>query len=61
MTSKPPPVPEENRSPKGPGDAAKPAEKQEVQHANATDNPDKRGQTGNTKLNTTHQGYQQDR
>jgi methylphosphotriester-DNA--protein-cysteine methyltransferase len=24
-------------------------------------NPDKRGQTANTKINTTHQGYQQDR
>ncbi|UXN62274.1 hypothetical protein [Phyllobacterium zundukense] len=61
MTAKSPPVPKDNRSPKGTGDAANPEDKQEAQHGSATDHPEKRGQTGNTKVNTTHQGYQQDR
>lgn len=29
--------------------------------ASGGENPDKKGQQGNTKINTTHQGYQQDR
>lgn len=61
MTSKPPPVPKDSRSPKGRGDTANAADDQQVQRARVTDNPDKCGQTGNTKVNTTHQGYQQDR
>jgi hypothetical protein len=61
MTSKMPPVPPENRSPKGPGDDSP----QLQQNADVGDrqkaNPDKIGQAGNSKINTTHQGYQQDR
>ena len=54
---KPPPVPPQNRSPKGGGEPAqsRPAT------PDAAPNPDKQGHQGNTKLNTTHQGYQQDR
>ena len=61
MTSKMPPVPPENRSPKGTGGDAP-----EARDAGGPDNPqkanpDKIGQAGNSKVNTTHQGYQQDR
>lgn len=60
MTSKPPPVPEENRSDKGTGDS-------DVGHsgnqtkAKPSIDPSKKGQQGSTKVNTHHQGYQQDR
>lgn len=60
MTSRPPPIPDEQR----PGHAPK---TQETKGSSAdrlkgqVNNPDKRGQTANTKINTTHQGYQQDR
>jgi hypothetical protein len=62
MSSKMPPVPPGNRSPKGPGDDGG----QIQQSAGGPDNPqkanpDKIGQAGNSKVNTTHQGYQQDR
>jgi hypothetical protein len=57
---KQPPIPPENRSPH---------EHKHDQHdtGNASvtgeepKNPDKHGQQANTKQNTTHQGYQQDR
>jgi hypothetical protein len=59
--SKAPPVPSENLSPKGTGDSADPA-KAGVQGTDpATANFDKQSQQGNSKINTTHQGYQQDR
>ncbi len=74
MSSKLPPVPPENRSDKGPaftGPASTgPASAGLAEAAEArTDgparerarNPDQQGQTANTKQNTTHQGYQQDR
>jgi hypothetical protein len=57
MTSKPPPIPKENRSPKGPP-AAKP-DNPAIKGWPRSENPDKRGQ--NTRQNTTNQGYQQDR
>jgi hypothetical protein len=58
--TKPPPTPPENRSPKGTGDE-KPAEKTANEAGSANLNPEQQGQQGNTKQNTTHQGYQQDR
>ena len=58
MTSKMPPTPPANRSPKGVGDIRKQAD---VAAANGPKNPDKIGQQGNSNQNTTHQGYQQDR
>jgi hypothetical protein len=60
MTNRPPPIPPEQRGKAGPKDA-------DVKGASIhdkveqTDNADKRGQSANTKINTTHQGYQQDR
>jgi hypothetical protein len=60
MTEKAPPVPPANRSPKGTGD-----EKRAPLGASGAkggqSNPDQQGQTGASKQNTTHQGYQQDR
>lgn len=60
MTAKQPPVPPANRSGKGTGEDGKPSAQQTGQSASAPD-PDKQGQQGNTKVNTTHQGLQQDR
>lgn len=60
MTSKMPPVPPENRSPKGPGGDPQMQAEQHVGNPQKQ-NPDKIGQAGNSKVNTTHQGLQQDR
>jgi hypothetical protein len=60
MTAKAPPVPRANQSPKGTGDAKAPA-LDTAGHQGANTNPDQKGQQGNSKQNTTHQGYQQDR
>lgn len=59
--SKAPPVPSENLSKKGPGDT--PDAPSNAGHGfDATKaNFDKQGQQGNSHVNTTHQGYQQDR
>ena len=61
MTHKMPPIPPENRSPKGPGEPANQADHGAEADNRQTVNPDKVGQAGNSKVNTTHQGYQQDR
>ncbi len=61
MSSKMPPVPPANRSPKGPGGDAKTQMQAEDTGNAQKQNPDKTGQSGNSKINTTHQGYQQDR
>ena len=62
MSAHPPPVPPENRSPKGPGESATPKGSQDKVHpAKANPNPDQIGQPGATHQNTTNQGYQQDR
>lgn len=54
------PVPPENRSPKGTGDRKD--NKSDTTPANQNEaNLRQKGQTANTKQNTTHQGYQQDR
>ncbi|AWN40053.1 hypothetical protein U8607_16625 [Methylobacterium durans] len=60
MTTKPPPVPPANQSHKGPGSATE-APRSQGQGSAQTKDPDKVGQSGNSKVNTTHQGYQQDR
>jgi len=58
--TKMPPVPEQNRSPKGPGD-----DKSAAQNAGQSRQEDRnlqqQGRQGNIKQNTTNQGYQQDR
>ena len=60
MTAKTPPIPSDNRSPKGTGEA-KHADETKRATGHPTPDPDKQGQQGNSKINTTHQGYQQDR
>ncbi|WP_264050800.1 hypothetical protein [Methylobacterium flocculans] len=60
MTAKPPPVPPANQSDKGPGSAPETPVATGAK-GSQTQNPDKVGQAGNSKVNTTHQGYQQDR
>ena len=58
MSTQPPAVPPPNQSDKGPGSASvapKDASK------SPPNNPDKTGQQANSKINTTNQGYQQDR
>ncbi|WP_028034649.1 hypothetical protein [Chelativorans sp. J32] len=61
MSSKMPPVPPANRSNKGTGDAKK-AQPDDSKHGtHGAPDPDRQAQQGNSKVNTTHQGYQQDR
>lgn len=61
MTTKPPPVPPANQSGKGPGSAPEVPVSSAPKGSAQTKNPDKVGQAGNSKVNTTHQGHQQDR
>lgn len=59
MSSRLPPTPSENLSHKGSGEDTHADMKRGQIHA--ANDPGKQGQQGNTKINTTHQGYQQDR
>ncbi len=60
MSSKMPPVPPGSQSSKGP--IGVPAMEQGKEAGERQKlNPDKVGQSANTKVNTTHQGHQQDR
>lgn len=62
MSNQPPPVPPANRSDKGPGRDAAQTERPPKDTSRATpSDPGKTGQQGNTAVNTTHQGHQQDR
>ncbi|MBV9748694.1 MAG: hypothetical protein JO157_07760 [Acetobacteraceae bacterium] len=63
MSAHPPPVPPENRSPKGPGEPASTHKgtASKLHPAKAPDNLGEQGEQGNMKQNTTNQGYQQDR
>ncbi|MDE5443527.1 hypothetical protein GWG65_19150 [Bradyrhizobium sp. CSA207] len=61
MTSKKPPVPPQNQSPKGTGDNKQMSVDQALHGQQRVQNPDQQGQQGNIKQNTTNQGYQQDR
>jgi hypothetical protein len=56
--SKLPPIPAEQRSPKGPGSDPEFHEKEEVP---GRENFREQGRHGNIHQNTHHQGYQQDR
>ena len=59
--TKPPPVPQDNQSHKGTGDA-KTGNAHEARKARGrVEKPEQQGQSGNTAQNTTNQGYQQDR
>lgn len=64
MSAHPPPTPPANRSPKGPGEPATARDTQrgnEARPSKAPNNADQQGQSGASKQNTTHPGYQQDR
>ena len=63
MTQKMPPVPEANRSSKGPGsDPALSADSApDKKHLDRQRHLGEQGRQGNIKQNTTNQGYQQDR
>ena len=63
MTAKVPPVQPGNRSPKGPGEGSAHASSDQSRGDTSGNkaNPDKTGQAGNTRINTTNQGHQQDR
>jgi hypothetical protein len=60
MSSRLPPIPADNVSNKGAGKPAR-TEPEDPATAGGSENPEKKGQQGNSKVNTTHQGYQQDR
>ncbi|HEY8576643.1 MAG TPA: hypothetical protein VIL88_09925 [Devosia sp.] len=63
MTKHLPPIPPQNRSTKGPGDTASldpNAANTGAVHGGER-NLAQQGRQGNSKQNTTHQGYQQDR
>lgn len=61
MSKHMPPVPPANRSDKGPGSAPEPNPDDRRGVQSRPGNLKEQGQQGNTKQNTTHQGYQQDR
>jgi hypothetical protein len=59
--AKQPPVPAENRNPHDSEGRSKAAEGAKATANNEPKDPNKHGQQANTKQNTTHHGYQQDR
>ncbi len=65
MSAHPPPIPPDQRSPKGAGEPAKAPEKADVKpppaKADKTALDNKTGQQGAVGQNTRNQGYQQDR
>jgi hypothetical protein len=60
MAAKLPPVPPDQRSPKGPGPSPGRREGGEA-HPPQDSNLEEQGRQGNIKQNTTNKGYQQDR
>jgi hypothetical protein len=61
MIGRPPPTPPANQSHKGPGDPKEAPLTQQPKGGSAIDDPDKRGQQANTRINTTPQRSTQDR
>lgn len=59
MSAKLPPKPKENRSNKGSGEKHEALSNSDTRPDKT--NPDKQSQQANTRINTTHQGLQQDR
>ena len=59
--AKQPPVPAENRNPHDSEGRATARDGARAAADTESKNPDKHGQQANTRQNTTHQGYQQDR
>ncbi len=60
MTRKTLPIPEENRSQQGPGDNDR-LNTEEISAAKEQKVSTQTGRQANIKINTTHQGHQQDR
>ncbi|ESX13668.1 hypothetical protein X752_14405 [Mesorhizobium sp. LNJC398B00] len=61
MSSKMPPVPPENQSQKGRGEGRQISHDDAQHGTHGAPDPERQGQQANTKVNTTHQGRQQDR
>jgi hypothetical protein len=61
MTSRLPPVPPANRTPKGPGNQDEPTSSETERTDQPPENLKEQDRHGNIKQNTTNQGYQQDR
>ncbi len=61
MSKSMPPVPPAARSDKGPGSAPQVDKDDRDATSPAPQNLEEQDRQGNTKQNTTHQGYQQDR
>lgn len=61
MSSKMPPIPPASQSPKGGGEDKRATADETGHGTHDAPNPDRQGQQGNSNVNTTHQGYQQDR
>lgn len=61
MTAKPPPVPAENRSPKGPGEDPSTAINTTVDTRDDETNLREQGEHGNIVQNTSHRGRRHDR
>ena len=62
MSNKPPPIPPEQRSNKGPGDNSDaPMRDPKAGAKKPPENLAEQGRQGNIHQNTTHQGHQQDR
>ncbi len=59
--TKTPPVPEQNRSQKGPGDPQGHPAVPETRKEKRNPDPEHKGRQANIRQNTHHQGYQQDR
>jgi hypothetical protein len=60
MSKKKPPVPAENRSPKGTGSASEPRDEKKHRR-DIPENTAEQGRQGNIRQNTRNQGHQQDR
>jgi hypothetical protein len=56
-----PPAGRSNKGPKAPDEGLAPSDLATSAADSRHRNVDKQGRQGNTKVNTTHQGYQQDR
>jgi hypothetical protein len=61
MTSHPPPVPPDQRSPKGSGQAGPDLDRKPDQKGTRDTKAAEQGKQGNLRQNTTNQGLQQDR
>jgi hypothetical protein len=61
VSNRPPPVPPENRTDKGPAGPAEPVATDTAPKKPVPDNLSEQGRQGNIKQNTSNRGYQQER